>query len=65
VSLLSRQQGATLADLTAATGWLPHTARAALTGLRQKGHALTSGKEVGGARTYWITAPPGPAKAGA
>jgi len=54
VSLLSRQQGATLADLTAATGWLPHTARAALTGLRQKGHALTSQKEGGGPRIYRI-----------
>ena len=26
--------------LTAATGWLPHTARAALTGLKKKGHAV-------------------------
>ena len=65
VALLSRGEGATLADLTTATGWLPHTARAALTGLRQKGYALTSSKEVGGARTYRITAPGGQAKAGA
>ena len=63
IGLLSRDEGATLADITAATGWLPHTARAALTGLRHKGYALTSSKEMGGARTYWITAPPGPAKA--
>jgi Protein of unknown function (DUF3489) len=65
IGLLSREQGATLSNITAATGWLPHTARAALTGLRHKGYALTSSKEMGGARTYWITAPPGPAKAGA
>jgi predicted ArsR family transcriptional regulator len=65
VSLLSRQQGATLAEITAATGWLPHTARAALTGLRQKGYALTSSKEISGARTYRITASSGRAKAGA
>jgi hypothetical protein len=65
IGLLSREEGATLADITAATGWLPHSARAALTGLRQKGHALTSGKEVGGTRTYWITTPRGQAKAGA
>jgi hypothetical protein len=63
--LLAREEGATLAEITAATGWLPHTARAALTGLRQKGHALTSSKETGGARTYCIIAPPGEAKAGA
>ncbi len=65
VGLLSRGEGATLSDITAATGWLPHTARAALTGLRQKGYALTSSKEVGSARTYRITTPSGQAKAGA
>jgi len=65
IGLLSRDQGATLFDITAATGWLPHTARAALTGLRQKGYALTSSKETGGARAYCITAPPGDAEAGA
>ena len=65
IGLLSREKGATLADITAATGWLPHTARAALTGLRHKGYVLASSKENGGARTYWITAPPGQAKAGA
>lgn len=40
LSLLSREQGATLADLIEATKWLPHTTRAALTGLRKKGHAI-------------------------
>ena len=65
IGLLAREKGATLADITAATGWLPHTARAALTGLRHKGYALTSSKEVGGARTYRITTPPGEAEAGA
>jgi hypothetical protein len=40
LDLLRRDQGATLAELIAATGWLPHTTRAALTGLRKKGHVL-------------------------
>ena len=40
IGLLQRQEGATLADLAAATGWLPHTTRAALTRLRQAGHVL-------------------------
>src|SRR5688572_7801679 len=31
IGLLQRKEGATLADLVAATGWLPHTTRAALT----------------------------------
>jgi Protein of unknown function (DUF3489) len=34
---VARPQGATLAELTAASGWLPHTARAAITRLRQRG----------------------------
>ena len=34
---VSRPQGATLEDLTAASGWLPHTTRAAITRLRQRG----------------------------
>ena len=40
LALLKRDGGATLPDLIAATGWLPHTTRAALTGLRKKGHAI-------------------------
>jgi hypothetical protein len=38
IALLQRDQGATLDELIAATGWLPHTARAALTGLRHRGY---------------------------
>jgi hypothetical protein len=41
IGLLSRVEGATLAELIAATDWLPHTTRAALTGLRKRGYALT------------------------
>ena len=40
VDLLSRPYGATLPDLVAATGWLAHTTRAALTGLRKRGYAI-------------------------
>ena len=40
VALLQRGGGATLPELIAATGWLPHTTRAALTGLRKKGHVV-------------------------
>lgn len=42
--LLRTKGGATLAELVAATGWLPHTTRAALTGLRKKGHVIAKGK---------------------
>ena len=40
IALLERPGGATLAELVAATGWLPHTTRAALTGLRKRGYAV-------------------------
>lgn len=44
LALLQRPEGATLEEMVAATGWLPHTTRAALTGLKKKGHAITSEK---------------------
>ena len=34
---VARPEGATLDELTAASGWLPHTTRAAITRLRQRG----------------------------
>ncbi|WP_294390543.1 DUF3489 domain-containing protein [uncultured Sphingomonas sp.] len=44
LELLQREGGASMAELTSATGWLPHTMRAALTGLRKKGHEVARGK---------------------
>ena len=35
---VARPQGATLDELTAASGWLPHTTRAAISRLRQRGY---------------------------
>jgi len=54
IQLLARPAGATLDQLVSATGWLPHTARAAMTGLKRKGHALTSEKTEGGPRIYRV-----------
>ena len=53
LELLGRAEGATLNQLVSATGWLPHTARAALTGLRKRGHAIDSTK-AGDDRTYRV-----------
>lgn len=47
LALLGRDDGATLGDIIAATGWLPHTTRAALTGLRKKGHQIERSKRDG------------------
>ena len=54
--LLVRDEGATLDQMIAATGWLPHTTRAALTGLRKAGYAIDSDK-LDGVRTYRAVAP--------
>jgi len=44
IGLLERPGGATLAEMVEATGWLPHTTRAALTGLKKKGHVIAKAK---------------------
>jgi hypothetical protein len=55
-ALVARDEGATLEQMVAATGWLPHTTRAALTGLKKKGYVISSDK-VDGVRTYRAVAP--------
>jgi hypothetical protein len=40
IGLLQRDHGATIDELMAATGWLAHTTRAALTGLRKRGFVV-------------------------
>ncbi len=44
IALLTREHGATLDEMVKATGWLPHTTRAALTGLKKKGHTIDRDK---------------------
>ena len=57
ISLLKREGGASLAEITTATGWQPHSARAVLTGFRKKGYSLEKAKTDG--MTRWsITAEP-------
>lgn len=50
LELLRRENGASIEELIGATGWLPHTTRAALTGIRKKGHAVVRDKIDGTAR---------------
>ena len=40
IDLLGRKKGACIEELASATGWLPHTTRAALTGLRRRGYEI-------------------------
>ena len=56
IALLSRPDGASLAELVAATGWQAHSVRGALAGsLKRKGHAIVSEK-VDGEHRYRIGA---------
>ena len=57
LTLLKRPEGATLDELLAATGWLPHTTRAAMTGLKKKGHQITRTK-VDGISRYTVAKVP-------
>jgi hypothetical protein len=57
IALMQRKGGATLEDMIAATGWLAHTTRAALTRLRQAGHILDKAKRQTGGTVYHIAAP--------
>lgn len=54
ISMLSKKSGATIDALIDATGWLPHTTRAALTGLRKRGFAVERFREDGEASVYRI-----------
>ena len=58
--LLSRKTGADLAALQEATGWQPHSVRAALSTLRKSGYSIdrTPSKLGGGGDAYRITAIP-------
>jgi Protein of unknown function (DUF3489) len=59
VDLLERSEGATDAKLIEVTGWLPHTTRAALTGLRKRGYAVARERVGRGESIYRIAADAG------
>jgi hypothetical protein len=58
IKYLQRADGAPLIDLTQATGWLPHTTRAALTGLRKRGYAVIRERIGAGGSVYRISDAP-------
>jgi hypothetical protein len=47
IDLLQRERGATNDELIAAAGWLSHTTRAALTGLRKRGYVIARSRSDG------------------
>lgn len=51
---IQSRHGATLQDLTTLTGWQPHSIRAALTRLRQRGHAIERSNNRAGCTKYQL-----------
>lgn len=51
LTLLQTGTGASLEEMVEATGWQSHTVRAAMTGLRKKGHIIE--KHIEGNTTIW------------
>ena len=47
IGLLERKRGATIDEMVKATGWQPHSVRAALTGLRKRGIEVTRERKDG------------------
>ena len=58
IDLLRRADGATILDLTQATEWLAHTTRAAITGPRKRGYAVTRERISAGEFVYRISGAP-------
>ena len=56
IELLRRDGGASIEEISEAFGWLPHSSRAKLTGLRKAGHAVERGKQ-GSVTTYRLVQP--------
>lgn len=57
IDLLTREGGTTIEAMSTKSGWLPHSTRAFMTGLKKKGYVLDSEK-VAGVRHYRITSSP-------
>ena len=53
IAMLHRKQGATIAQIVAATGWQPHTVRGAFAGaLKKKLGLIVTSEKVEGTRVY-------------
>jgi hypothetical protein len=52
IGMLERPEGASVAEIGQRLGWLPHTVRAAITGLRHAGREVTRSKDATGHSVY-------------
>jgi hypothetical protein len=56
IKLLHRSKGASISQLQTVTGWQPHSIRAAMTGLRKRGHEIERRRK-GAVSSYHIAQP--------
>ena len=61
IAMLERSEGASVAEIGQRLGWLPHTVRAAITGLRQAGREVRRSKDADDRSVYRL-APLEPAR---
>lgn len=54
ITMLQAEQGASIEEISSELGWLPHSTRAALTGLRKAGHDIERLKLDDGPSRYRI-----------
>jgi hypothetical protein len=52
IAMLERPEGASVAEIGQRLGWLPHTVRAAITGLRRAGREVTRSKDADDRSVY-------------
>src|SRR6266404_212407 len=52
IGMIERPEGASVAEIGQRLGWLPHTVRAAMTGLRHAGREVTRSKDAAGQSVY-------------
>jgi DNA-binding MarR family transcriptional regulator len=52
IGMLERTQGASVGEIGQRLGWLPHTVRAAIAGLRHAGREVTRSKDENGQSVY-------------
>ena len=57
IGMLERPEGASVAEIGQRLGWLPHTVRAAMTGLRHAGREVTRSKDAEGRSVYRLAPP--------
>jgi hypothetical protein len=54
IAMLMQPNGKSIDELSQAFGWLPHTTRAVISGLRKSGHVVVRTKNDAGASVYRI-----------